>query len=304
VKSPFCLRLLVVVYLVVSCGFLAALTPQTADDSHSTASIAKNEVVGNVTELGIPGPLRSFLRMAGISQKITAVDVMPLFARNIYMQGYEGGNRPTEFLVLLNRYVQQARDLATFASNGAVIRVANCEDAKPLLKILGYRVREECGKNDTTLETADPERAFVTIDSGFPLAALEQALQGGKAFEYPYPMTRVPIFFSESEWLSAGNKKDQRYSRDLIDTLLHDPEMARLYWAFSRLDPETRDALQHTVGLRELQPDAAVLDFYGSYICLRSGSGMEESGRSQPRFAARLCASPALKRYGLDGGLL
>jgi hypothetical protein len=83
--------------------------------------------------------------MAGISQKITAVDVMPLLARNIYMQGYEGGNRPTEFLVLLNRYVQQARELATFASNGSVIRVANCEEAKPLLKILGYRVREECG---------------------------------------------------------------------------------------------------------------------------------------------------------------
>ena len=66
--------------------------------------------------------------------------------------------------------------------------------------------------------------------------------------------------------------------------------MARLYWAFSRLDPETRDALQRTVGLKDLLPDAAVLDFYGSYICLRSGhvlvpggekrgSGVEEPGR-------------------------
>jgi len=293
VKSPFCLRLLVVVYLVVSCGTLPALTPQTADDSPSSAPVAKNEMVGNVTELGVPGPLRSFLRMAGISQKITAIDVMPLLARNIYMQGYEGGNRPTEFLVLLNRYVQQARELVTFASNGGVIRVANCQEAKPLLKILGYRVREECGKNDTTLETAEPERAFVTIDSGFPLAALEQTLQGGKTFEYGYPMTRVPIFFSESEWLSAGNRKDQRYSKDLIDTLLHDPEMARLYWAFSRLDPETRDALQRTVGLRELLPDAAVLDFYGSYVCLRSGHVLVPGGENAaPAWKSLVGANP------------
>jgi hypothetical protein len=293
VKAPFCLRLLVAVYLIVSCGSVLALTPQAADNSRNSSAPAKNELVGNVTEIGVPGPLRSFLRMAGISQKITAVDVMPLLARNIYMQGYEGGNRPTEFLVLLNRYVQQARELATFASSGSVIRIANCDEAKPLLKILGYRVREECGKNDTALETADPERAFVTIDSGFPLAGLEQTLQGGKAFEYPYPMTPVPIFFSASEWMSAGTKKDQRYTKDLIDTLLHDPDMARLYWSFSRLDPETRDALQRTVGLRELMPDAAVLDFYGSYICLRSGHIVVPGGEGAvPAWKSLVGANP------------
>ncbi len=232
-----------------------------------------------MSEVGIPGPIRSFLRMAGISQKIPAHDVVPLLARNIYMQGYEGGSRPTEFLILLNRYVQQSRELATLALPGGAIRVSNCEEAKPLLRILGYRVRDECGKSDTTLETADPERAFVTIDSGFPLPALEQTLQGGKAFEYPYPITRTPIFFTESEWMSAA-KKDQRYSKDLVDVLLHDPAAARLYWAFSRLDPQTRDALHQTVGIKELLPDAAVLDFYGSYICIRNGRVVVPGGES------------------------
>src|SRR5262249_2991052 len=145
-KSPFCLRLLVAVSLMVSWGSVSGLTPESPDDSHNSA-VNKNEVVGHVTEFGVPGPLRSFLRMAGISQKITAIDLLHVFARNIYMHGYEGGNRPTEFLILLNRYVQQSRELSAFSKNG-VIRVANCEDAKPLLKILGYRVREECGKND------------------------------------------------------------------------------------------------------------------------------------------------------------
>jgi hypothetical protein len=255
--------------------------------------IARNELVGNISDTGVPGPLRSFLRMAGISQKISTADVVPLLARNIYMQGYEGGNRPTEFLVLLNRYVQQARELVVLASPSGAIRVSNCEEAKPLLRILGYRVREECGKSDTSLETADPERAFVTIDSGFPLPALEQTLQGGKAFEYPYTITRAPIIFPESEWLSAATKKDQHYSKDLIDTLLHDPGMARLYWSMSRLDPETRDALQRIVGLRDLMPDAAVLDFYGSYISIRSGRVIVPGGENAvPAWKSLVGASP------------
>jgi hypothetical protein len=279
VKSPLSLRLVVAVYLLVSCAYVCAQTTQSAGDD-SNPVIAKNDLAGNVSETGIPGPVRSFLRMAGISQKISAIDVMPLLARNVYMQGYEGGSRPTEFLVLLNRYVQQAKELSALASNSNAIRVSNCDEAKPLLKILGYRVRDECGKNDTALETADPERAFVTIDSGFPLPALEQTLQGGKAFEYPYPITRVPIIFKESDWLSSGNKKDQHFGKDLVDTLLHDPVMARLYWSMSRLDPETRDALQRTIGIRELIDDAAVLDFYGSYICVRSGHVVVPGGDS------------------------
>lgn len=255
-----------------------------------------------MSEVGIPGPLRSFLRMAGISQKIPAQDVVPLLARNIYMQGYEGGNRPTEFLVLLNRYVQQARELAALASNGGAIRVSNCEEAKPLLRILGYRVREECGKSDTALETAEPERAFVTIDSGFPLPALEQTLQGGKAFEYPYPVTQSPIYFTESEWLNAASKRDQRYSKDFVDTLLHDPGLARLYWAFSRLDPQTRDALHRTLGIKELLPDAAVLDFYGSYICVRNGRVLVPGGDSAAEaWKSLVGASPESPRDFVHG---
>ena len=228
----------------------------------------------------IPGPLRSFLRMAGISQKVTAPDVMPLLARNVYAQGYEGGSRATEFLILLNRYVQQARELSVLAGPDGVIRVSNCEEAHNLLHILGYRTRQECGQSTSSLETADPEKAFLTVDSGFPLPALEQTLQGGKPFVYEFPATRVPILFGESEWMAAGNRSDQQYSKDLVDTLLHDPAMARLYWAMSRLDPETREALRSSVGIKKMLPDAAVLDFYGSYLRIRNGRVIVPGGES------------------------
>src|ERR1700759_4539994 len=73
----------------------------------------------------IPGPLRSFERMAAISQKVSADDVLPLLARNIFMQGYQRGS-PTEFLYLLDHYIQQARELQILAGPGNTIHVTNC----------------------------------------------------------------------------------------------------------------------------------------------------------------------------------
>ena len=221
----------------------------------------------------IPGPLRSFMRMAAISQKVSSEDVLPLLARNVFTEGYEGWQgrgRPTEFLILLTRYVQQARELTALARPDGIIRVSNCEDGRPLLRILGYRARPDCGQSTTSLETADPERAFLTIDSGFPLPELEETLQGGKPFAYSFPSTPLPVLFTGSEWSTASNQTNHR-SRDLIDTFLYDPHVARLYWALSRLDPETSAELKRAFGLRRLVPYGPLLDFYGSYILIRSG---------------------------------
>src|ERR1700682_576133 len=139
------------------------------------------------------------------------------------MQGYEGSSRQTEFLILLSRYVVQARELAALAAtDGMIIRVSNCEDAKPLLRILGYRSSPNCGQSDTSLQTADSERAFLTIDSGFPLLELEQTLQGGKPFEYPFSPSAVPVLFAQSDWTLASKKNHKETSKDLIDTILSD----------------------------------------------------------------------------------
>ncbi|MCU1323305.1 MAG: hypothetical protein JWM43_2954 [Acidobacteriaceae bacterium] len=217
----------------------------------------------------IPGPLRSFERMAGISQKVAPADVLPFFARNVYMLGYHQST-PTEFLILVDRYLQQARELQVLAGSAGVIKVNGCDDAGTLIQILGYRLRPDCGKKNFSLETANPERAFLTIDSGFPLVDLEEALQNGTPFLYPYASTRVPALFYESDWaaLRTGQRK---VSADLVDVLIGDRFTARLYWAMAKEDTETRTALRRSPGLRALLPYAGVLDFYGSQICIRSG---------------------------------
>src|SRR5205807_6122729 len=65
-------------------------------------------------EITIPGPLRSFLRMAGISQKASPQETMALLSNEVNLRGYFHG-KPTEFLTLLLRYLQQVTELVALA---------------------------------------------------------------------------------------------------------------------------------------------------------------------------------------------
>jgi hypothetical protein len=262
----------------------------------------------NVT---IPGPLRSFLRMAAISQKVSPDEVLPLLARSVVVQGYSGqgrARRPTEYLALLTRYVEQARELRTLAGAEGVIRISNCSAAQPLLTTLGYQLRQACGPG-TSLETADPDRAFLTIDSGFPLTDLEETLRGGKPFVHPFPSSQVPVLFSPSDWVwKDKNRKD---TDDMLDSLLRDPALARLYWALARIDANTRISLRQSPGLEKLIPPAAVLDFYGSHICIRSGRVVVPGGvAAESAWKSLVGASPdrpgefAARLLAKDGGWL
>jgi hypothetical protein len=274
VKSSLRVSVLIA-FSLLNCDLLAGegeLPPSARPSAPAIISSAEDGTPAASRQFAIPGPLRPFLRMAGMSQKITPEEVLPLLSRNVFTQGYEGSTRPTEFLILLKRYVVQARELAELAANsGMVIRVSNCDDARPLLRILGYRTRANCGDPGTSLQTEDPERAFLAVDSGFPLPDLEQTLQGGKPFEYAFPSSPVPVLFAEGDWTMASPKNFKENSRDLLDTILSDPAVARLYWAFSRLDPETGMSLKQSIGIGKLLPYAAVLDFYGRGLCISGG---------------------------------
>ena len=243
-KSPLFLCIfLVALSLYTSSPFFAyarSAAPAASSSPSDPQGGQTSEVVmpRSSFEVVIPSPLRSFLRMAGISQKVSSEELLPLLARNVFAQGYQGwqgsGGR-TEFLILLIRYVQQARELKALAGSEGIIHVSNCEEAEPLLRILGYHLRQDCGASGTFLVTADPERAFLTIDSGFPLPELEATLQGGKPFVYPFGASRVAVLFTERDWTSAS-KKNSKDTKDLVDALLRDPALARLYWAMARID--------------------------------------------------------------------
>ncbi len=246
-------------------------TGRAAGPGSSTGSTSGDQSLrAEPTEtIAIPGPLRPFLRMAGISQEISTPEVLPLLARNAFLYGHQLGKR-TEYLLLEDRYVEQARELQPLAVDNGSIHVAGCADVEPLIQVLGYQFEGGCSHDSATLITANAERAFLTMDSGFPLTRLEQSLQQGTPFSYPYPATRVPILFHENDWLALIPAK-QRGGQTLLDLLLNDEDADRLYTALAKLDPETRNALFQSPGLKRLLFYAPALDFYGSRLCIRSG---------------------------------
>ena len=247
----------------------AAKMPPSPANSE-TAAGDEASPSSNLQMVDVPGPLDSFLRMAGISQEITPADVLPLLARNAFLYGHVGERR-TEYLVLVDRYVRQARELRSLAGGDGMIRVSGCSDVGPLIQILGYKFENGCSSKDATLITADAERAFLTVDSGFPLTRLEQSLQEGVPFAFAFPATQVPVFFHESDWVGLVPSKE-RTGSTALDLLTNNENADRLYSALSRLDPETRLQLYRSPGLRRLLFYGPVLDFYGSRICIHDGA--------------------------------
>jgi hypothetical protein len=267
VKPVF--RLSVVIVAGMLCQSVSVWA-QAGNSVHTNPKAPKTPTRVPYTEntVVIPGPLRSFLRMAGISQQIAPEDVLPLLARNAFATGYLNGT-PTEYLRLVDRYLHQARELQMLAQDGT-IHASNCAEAERLLSILGYQAKPTCGQKGSTLMTADAERAFLTTDSGFPLTALEEALEKGTTFTYAFPSSSVPVLFNENAWRSISSVKT-RNAQSLVDILLHEPPVDRLYWAMSNMDAETRNALEHAPGLARLLPYGPALDFYGTQICIRGG---------------------------------
>ena len=256
----------------VCCAVSVPVLPETNTASSPAKSALSSIDLQNAhsgDSVEIPGPLSSFLRMAAVSQEVPAEDVLPMLARNVSLLGFQSG-RPTEYLLLLERYLHFARELQSLTNANGTIRISGCRDAGDLLEILGYGLQQDCGQRNTALRTSNPERAFLTIDSSFPLTALEEALQKDRPFSYSFRGTKVPIILPEQEWLAATTWKREP-GANLLDSLLHDQDLDRLYAALAKCDEETLVALDHSPGLKKLASFAAVVDLYGSQIVIRSG---------------------------------
>lgn len=226
--------------------------------------------MGTIT---IPGPLESFARMAAFSPEMPPQEILLALARNVVTNGYQAlagneGMEQTEYLKLVLRYLSQARELERLAGPEKVIRIEQCESPQTaeLLRILGFRMRGGCG-SDVVLETVNATRAFLSMDSGFPLAELEQALRTNRPFVYDYRPSTIPVLYSAEYWLSAREKQ----SGEFIDMFLNDPSLCRLYLGLAKLDPETAEEIRRTLPVTRVRAFAHVFDFFGGMFQIRNG---------------------------------
>ena len=236
----------------------------------------------------IPGPLHSFARMAALSPDLKTDDLLPALARNVVTNGYQAtsaseGLEQTEYLKLTIRYLSQARELAKLSGEDKMLRIETCDSAATgdLLRVLGYRIRGGCG-SDVVLETVNASRAFLTIDSGFPLEQLEESLRTNRPFTLDYHSSRIPVLYELDYWQPAK----ERSQGEFIDYFLADPSLCRLYLALSKLDPDTSEELRKQIPAARLKIYAHVLDFFGGMFQIRDGKALAPGGaRSEKAWA-------------------
>jgi hypothetical protein len=259
---------------------LAVLNLLAGERKSSPTSPGSGAPADSKQYIQIPGPLRSFGRMAAVSAELGPDELLAALARNVVTNGYQASHsndalEQTEYLKLVHRYLSQARELEKLAGPDKTIRVESCESPKAgdLLRILGYRMRGGCG-SEVVLETVNATRAFLTTDSGFPLAELEQALRTNRPFTYEFSPTQAPVLYGPDYWLSAKDKEGSEF----IDTFLGDPSLCRLYLGLSKLDRETADELRKKVAVQRIRAYAHVLDFFGGMFEIRGGKAVVPGG--------------------------
>jgi len=245
-----------------------------------TIPAAGNTAGASYESITIPGPYRSFARMAALSPDAGPADILPALARNIITSGYQAARgsdqlESTEYLKLVQRYLSQVRELDQLAGAEHVIKVPACESTQTndLLRVLGYRMRGGCG-SEVVLETVNAARAFLTTDSGFPLSDLERSLQTEHPFVYQYQSTRAEVLYSADYWMNAKEKAQGNF----LEALLGDPALCRFYLGMSRIDPETADALRTAIAPVRLRGFSAVLDFFGGNFEIRQGKAVVPGG--------------------------
>jgi hypothetical protein len=245
----------------------------------------------------IPGPSSAFARLAALAQDARPAELLPALARNVVTNGYQTtagseGLEQTEYLKLVVRYLSQARELEKLAGADKLLRIETCDSTATgdLLRVLGYRMRGGCG-SDLVLETVNASRAFLTIDSGFPLSQLESALRLNQRFTLDYHPSRVPLLYDLAYWQSAWDKTEGNF----IDNFLSDPALCRLYLGLSKLDPQTSEELRKQVPAPRLKLYANVLDFFGEMFQIRDGKAMVPGGARSEKAWAELAggADPA-----------
>lgn len=268
---------------------LVVLTLQTGDKAAATELLNQYRAAGGTDlafdatprppvstgETAIPGPIRSFSRMAALSPDLSAGEILGALARNIVTNGYQaaGSNEgldQTEYLKLVYRYLSQAKELEKLATDNFHIKIEQCDSEKTgeLLKVLGYRMRGACG-GDLVLETVNATRAFLTIDSGFPLSDLENALKTDRPFDYDFTPTKVTVLYGPDYWtgIVAKDKPEQLF----VEFFMSDPQLCRLYLGLSKLDPATAEDLKKAMPVTRLRAFSHVLDFFGGMLQIRNG---------------------------------
>ena len=122
-------------------------------------------------------------------------------------------------------------------------------------------------------------------------------------------LRKCPVLFSPADWTQADPREKRAAGNDMLNALLDDPVLARLYWAMARMDGETDETFRQFAGIPRLLPFAPGSRFLWqphsdserTGDSARGGFGrarVEESGRRGPRVGQGFCGPLLAKDDG------
>ena len=230
----------------------------------------------------IPGPSARSRGWRRSRAEAAPEDVLPALARNVVTNGYQASHsndalEQTEYLKLVHPLpdpgsrAREARRRPTRSSRSRPASPppsANCCEISATACAAVAALRS-CSRPST------PPRAFLTTDSGFPLADLEQALRTNRPFTYDFQPDRGPGAVRPGI-LAAGPR---RKSGEFIDAFLGDPSLCRLYLGLLQARPrDRRGDARRPIAVQRLKVFAHVLDFFGGMFEIRDGKAIMPGG--------------------------
>ena len=204
----------------------------------------------------IPGPLRSFNRMAALSPDLPAEELVGALARNVITNGYQATSgseslEPTEYLKLVFRYLSQARELEKLTDDNKVLRLDNCDSpqtgscsrSSASVCVVAAALKS-CSRPSTRPAPSSPW----TPASRWPTWSRPSAPTGPSPTITNHPGSRC------STPPNTGYRPAKSRRGEFVDTFISDPSLCRLYLGMSKIDPETAEQLRKTLTSRAFAP--------------------------------------------------
>ena len=219
----------------------------------------------------IPGPLRSFARMAAYLPIPSPADVLPALARNVVTNGYQASHNNE---CARTDRISEARPPLPLAGartgkagrrSGKVIKIDNCESpaAGELLRILGFRMRGGCGSRSGA---RNRQRAARLPHHRFRLpASTTWNRRCAPIARSPttFTPTSVPVHV-RTRVLDAARRIRKAPTSSRPSSPI--PRICRLYLGFSKLDPETAEAMRKAVSVHAPQGLSARAGFLRRHV--------------------------------------
>lgn len=237
----------------------------------------KTSVPGPSTIL-VPGGIRGMAEAVEIAVTVAPSRFVAEYARAI-LQGTASLVRE-KFKNRVRLYEQTIKSLKTLGrenNDGTEISIdirtnQGFDHAQKILHLLGWRIVR--AKNNVLIEIGIDEDAAVrqTFASalGIDELSIKQQLEDGQTVTFTILDERASVVFDEPFWFSAILRQPQ-LRRSLLEEMLENPQVTRLYMALAGMNDETRRAVVSSINPDELLKQSQRLSFYGSSIAIEAG---------------------------------